>query len=92
VITLALVGARAAGARNREPLPDASQPEAVMHARAVQVLAFSRRRYPNIRRRTIRAIRRGCPRVMVVNRPGAGARRDRLLAGIPAKRGFDRDE
>ena len=29
---------------------------------------------------------------MVVNRPGAAARRERLLEAIPTRRGFDRDE
>ena len=43
-------------------------------AGAVQVLVLSRGRYPNIRRHAIRAVRRGWPRVMVVNRPGAAAR------------------
>ena len=60
--------------------------------RAVQPLVFSRSRYPNIRRHVIRAIRRGWPRVMVLNRPGAEERRERLLEGIPTRRGFDRDE
>ena len=29
---------------------------------------------------------------MVLNRPGAEERRERLLEGIPTRRGFDRDE
>lgn len=29
---------------------------------------------------------------MVLNRPGADERRDRLLEGIPTRAGFDRDE
>ena len=59
-----------------------------------QRLVFSRRRYPNIRRHTIRAVRRGWPRVMVLNRRGADKRRDRLLdpAIFPTRAGFDRDE
>jgi hypothetical protein len=32
------------------------------------------------------------PRRLIVNRPGADARRDRLLESFPAKDGFDRDE
>lgn len=60
--------------------------------KAVQRLVFSRSRYRNIRRHVIRAVRKGWPRVMVLNRPGADARRDRLLEGIPTRRGFDRDE
>lgn len=58
----------------------------------VQVLVFSRARYPNIRRHALRAIAHGWPRVMVLNRPSASARRDRLLEGIPTRRGYDRDE
>lgn len=39
------------------------------------------------------AIAKGWPRVMVVNRPRADDRRDRLLDNsIPTKAGFDRDE
>lgn len=60
--------------------------------RAVVRLVFSKRRYPNIRRHTLDAIERGWPRILVVNRRGADARRDRLLDGIPTRAGFDRDE
>ena len=37
-------------------------------------------------------MRRGWPRTLVLNRPGADARRERLLADIPTRDGFDRDE
>ena len=60
--------------------------------RAVQPLVFRRSRYPNIRRHVIRALRRGWPRVLVLNRPGTDERRARLLEGIPTRRGSDRDE
>ena len=40
----------------------------------------------------LRALRKGWPRTLVVNRPGASQRRDRLLTGIPTKPGDDRDE
>jgi hypothetical protein len=53
--------------------------------KAVQRLVFRRSRFPNIRRHVIRAIHKGWPRVMVLNRPGADARRDRLLEGIPTR-------
>ncbi len=59
---------------------------------AVQRVSFGRARYPNIRRHYIAAIARGWPRVMVLNRSGTGARRDRLLEEFPARSGFDRDE
>jgi len=58
----------------------------------VQAIVFRRADYPNIRRHYIAALRRGWPKVMVANRPGADARRDRLLDGVPTRRGFDRDE
>ena len=38
------------------------------------------------------AIKKGWPRVMVLNRKGAAARRKRLLEDIPSRPGFDRDE
>ncbi len=60
--------------------------------KAVQRLVFSRSKYPNIRRHYVSAVRRGWPRIMVLNRPGADARRDRLLEDIPTKPGYDRDE
>jgi len=58
----------------------------------VQRLVFSRAKYPNIRRHVIGAIRKGWPRIMVLNRPDAKARRARLLRGILTRFGFDRDE
>jgi hypothetical protein len=53
---------------------------------------FSAARYPNIRRHFLSALDRGWPRILVISRRGADARRDRLLEGIPTRRGFDRDE
>jgi hypothetical protein len=64
-----------------------------MHQAArVQRLVFERDDYPNIRRHFRRAVRRGWPRRLIVNRRGADARRDRLLEDIPTREGFDRDE
>ena len=75
------------------PSPTPTPPRrACTRPSAVQLLVFSRRRYPNIRRHVIRAIRKGWPRVMVLNRPSAEQRRERLLEGIPTRRGYDRDE
>jgi hypothetical protein len=59
---------------------------------AVQRLVFSLSKYPNVRRHFRGALRRGWPRLLVLNRPGADDRRDRLLEGIPTRDGFDRDE
>ena len=52
----------------------------------VQPISFSKTKYPNIRRHAERAIRKGWPSVLVLNRAGADARRDRLLADVrPAR-------
>jgi len=59
----------------------------------VQRLVFSAAKYPNIRRHFGRAVRRrGWPRRLVLNRPGADERRERLLRDVPTRDGFDRDE
>jgi hypothetical protein len=58
----------------------------------VQSISFSGTKYPNIRRHFRGALRRGWPRTLVLNRPGADARRDRLLGRFPTLGGFDRDE
>jgi hypothetical protein len=60
--------------------------------RGVQRLVFDKARYPNIRRHLRGALRRGWPARLVVNRPGADARRDRLMQDIPTKDAYDRDE
>jgi hypothetical protein len=58
----------------------------------VQPISFSKTKYPNIRRHAERAIAKGWPRTLVLNRPRADARRDRLLESYPTRRGQDRDE
>ena len=58
----------------------------------VQRLVFRARKYPIIRRHFRGALRRGWPRRLVLNRPGADARRDRLLENHPTREGQDRDE
>lgn len=55
-------------------------------------LVFNASKYPNIRRHSLAAIRRGWPSVLVVNRRGSDDRRDRLLGGFRTKRNYDRDE
>jgi hypothetical protein len=55
-------------------------------------MSFSATKYPNIKRHAERAIRKGWPSVLVVNRSGEDARRDRLLSGWPTRSGYDRDE
>lgn len=49
-------------------------------------------KYRHIRRHFIRAVKRGWPTTLVLNRKGASARRDKLLADISTKPGYDRDE
>jgi len=60
----------------------------------VQRLVFSRAKYAGIRRHYLRAVRSGWPRILVVNRPGADRRRDRLMeeGALLPRAGFDRDE
>src|SRR3954471_12906193 len=55
-------------------------------------ISFSGTKYPNIRRHFLDAVTAGWPKVLVLNRRGAAARRKRLLAHYPTKKGFDRDE
>ena len=81
------------GGGGGDPTPTKPPPRRTCtRPRPVQNLVFSRSRYPNIRRHTIRAIQKGWPGVMVLNRPGAEPRRERLLRGILTRLGFDRDE
>jgi hypothetical protein len=53
---------------------------------------LERERYPNILAHIDTAVTEGWPRVLRINRVGADERRDKALAGIPTKPGFDRDE
>ncbi len=77
------------GSGDGEPAPPKTS---CTRPRRVQRIVFRRALYPNIRRHYIGALRRGWPKVMVLNRPGADERRDRLLQGVPTRDGFDRDE
>ncbi len=58
----------------------------------VQRISFSAAKYPNIRAHFRAAVAKGWPRRLVLNRPGADERRDRLLRDVPTRDGFDRDE
>jgi len=60
----------------------------------VQRLVFSSNMYPNIKAHTLAAIAKGWPRILVLNRPGAAQRRDRLLqdSGLASRADEDRDE
>jgi hypothetical protein len=79
------------------PFPPATtgavvEPGGCVRLAAVQGIVFSAGRYPNVRRHFRGAVRRGWPRQLVLNRPGADARRERLLRDIPTRDAFDRDE
>jgi hypothetical protein len=80
------------GGGNPTPSPSPRPKTSCTRPQGVQRIVFSRAKYPNIRRHYILAVGKGWPRVMVVNRRGADARRDRLLEGIPTRAGYDRDE
>ena len=58
----------------------------------VQTLTFSKTKYPGIRRHVQRAIRKGWPAVLVLNRDGATERRNRLMRDWPNRTGKGRDE
>lgn len=68
------------------PKPSCARPT------AVQTLSFSKTRYPDIRTHVSAAIRAGWPSVLVLNRRGESDRRKRLLAHVPIRSGYDRDE
>ena len=59
---------------------------------AVQNVTFSKTKYPHIHQHFLKALRKGWPRILVLNRSGAAKRRARLLEGVPTKPGYDRDE
>jgi len=77
-------------APERKPTKPAES-ECVRTRRVVKV-AISRTKYPAVLAHIRKAVRQGWPRVLRINRPGADARRDRALAGIPTRPGMDRDE
>jgi hypothetical protein len=71
---------------------EGSDPAGCTRPVAVQRLVFSASKYAHIRAHFRAAVRSGWPRRLVLNRPGADERRDRLLQDIPTRPGFDRDE
>jgi len=74
------------------PPPATQRKPSCSRPASVQRLRFSAAKYPNIKKHTKAAIANGWPRVMVLNRPRNGDRRERLLENIPTMAGFDRDE
>ena len=55
-------------------------------------IVFSKHDYPHIIKHIKKSWKLGYRKVLRINRPGADKRRDKALAGIPTKPGFDRDE
>jgi hypothetical protein len=80
------------GGGGGSPTPAPKPKSSCVRPQGVLRLVFTRARYPNIRRHFIAAVKKGWPRVMVLNRKGADERRDRLLEGFPTRPGLDRDE
>jgi len=73
--------------------PSSSSPAGCTSPAAVQTVRFSTSKYPSIRRHFLKATTKGkWPRILTINRDGAEQRRDRLLRGVPTRKGFDRDE
>lgn len=89
VCAIALVGASATAGPGYVEVAAA---KSCKRPSGVVTLTFSARKYPNIRRHALAAIRKGWPRVLVLDRPGASGRRKRLLEYIPTRAGYDRDE
>ena len=83
-----------AGPGSPKPPPAAPAPfkRSCTKPAGVQPIGFSKTRYPNIRGHFLAARRKGWPSTLVLNRPGADARRDRLLGSSATRDGFDRDE
>jgi hypothetical protein len=80
------------GGDGGSPTPAPKPKSSCVRPQRVLRLVFSRAKYPNMRRHFLAAVKRGWPRVMVLNREGADDRRDRLLEDFPTRHGFDRDE
>lgn len=75
-----------------EPAQDGDASPKCSKPKAVQRISFSKTKYRSIREHYLTAVRRGWPRILVLNRPGADARRDRLLEDYATQEGYDRDE
>jgi hypothetical protein len=81
------------GGGSRQPAaPSGGTTTGCTRPRGVVPIGFSATKYPHIRAHVQGALRRGWPRILVLNRPGADARRERLLSGRSTRPGMDRDE
>src|SRR4051794_2192592 len=82
-----------AGGASRPPVaPSRGTTTGCTRPRGVVSIGFSATKYRHTRADVQRALRRGWARVLVLNRPGADARRERLLSGRSTRPGMDRDE
>jgi hypothetical protein len=79
------------GAVQQQPAPVTPKPSCVRIHHIVSI-SFSATKYAHIRAHYLRALKRGWPRILVLNRSGADARRARLLASYPTRPAMDRDE
>ena len=75
------------------PVPTATPaPASCQRPAGVQSIRFSKTKYPAVRRHVERALRKGWPKVLVVNHADAEARRERGLQDHPARAGKERHE
>ncbi|MDQ3849190.1 MAG: hypothetical protein M3296_01045 [Actinomycetota bacterium] len=79
-----------AGSGHPPPTSPAPLRTTCTRPQAVQRITFSKTRYAGVRAAYLRAVRRGWPRVLVVNRDGSHRRQDRLLKSTPIRHGFAR--
>lgn len=81
------------GGGGSAPAPASPRPSCVLTGR-VQPIGLSRTKFPKIRAHYVAAVGNGWPRILIVNRRGTDARRDRLLdeSGLGTMSGLDRDE
>ncbi|MDP2712321.1 MAG: hypothetical protein Q8O56_13975 [Solirubrobacteraceae bacterium] len=81
------------GSPSPPPAPATPKKPSCSRPSGVQSLRFSAAKYPNIKRHVDVAVRAGWPRIMVLNRRGADARRAKLMRNQPSPpAGRDRDE
>ena len=87
-------GGGGGGGGGNTPAPAPAPGPTCARPPGVQRLVFSRVKYPNIRRHYRRAVAKGWPRILVLNRKGADARRNRLMdeTDLEPRDGYDRDE
>ncbi len=76
----------AAGGGTGDTTPAPKPKTSCTKPHSVQNITFSSTKYPTIRQHFLSALHKGWPRILVLNRPGAAARRARLLEDVPTHR------